>query len=107
MIYLWCTRNPTQVKKLDHHIDSKADEGLLKVQERLARMKVVMDAYKKQAVFYSLTKVEAMPMGADEERLVPSLGGTIDSNPRHEDEEKKGGLEGLLCGLNPGRLERA
>ena len=107
MIYLWCTGNPTQVKKLDHHIYSKADEGLLKVQERLARMKVVMDAYKKQAVFYSLTKVEAMPMGADEERLVPSLGGTIDSNPRHEDEEKKGGLEGLLCGLNPGRLERA
>ena len=48
----------------------KADEG---PEERLDRMKVVMDASRKRAAFYSLTKMKAMPLVADEERLVPNL----------------------------------
>ena len=104
MIYLRCTGNPApRVKKLDHHIYSKADEGLLKVQERLARMKVVMDAYRKRAAFYSLTKMEAKPSDAGEERLVPNLSwrGQLTPIPGMRVKRKKGAVKGSRVDFAP------
>ena len=82
----------------------KADEGLLKVQERLDRMKVVMDASRKRATFYSLTKMRAMPLVADEEQLVPNLSwrGQLTPIPGIKTKRKKGAVKGSRVDFTPG-----